>query len=213
MKSLFWPFKVFGTLPEDTERWMSDPRTAAPCFMSQFQDVPRCSEKKLHEKKMYDYVHYLCLWICHLNVYGEGERWRGWKWFSDTSLSESWIALTRTSCRTHGRTDMMMMMIIIIRTIKAGRQAARGSADILHKNDFRKVPPCPASSAPGWVNSPPQLKIPHKCHEISNWAGRDPVTCGVPQPHSSCFETEEGQSRKNRWVNNKLTCKPPCVKY
>lgn len=118
MKSLFWPFKVFGTLPEDTERWMSDPRTAAPCFMSQFQDVPRCSEKKLHEKKMYDYVHYLCLWICHLNVYGEGERWRGWKWFSDTSLSESWIALTRTSCRTHGRTDMMMMMIIIIEPLR-----------------------------------------------------------------------------------------------
>lgn len=144
MKTLFWPLKVFGTLPEDTERRMSDPRTAAPWFMSQFQDVPRCSEKKLHEKKMYDYVHYLC--IC---VYGGGERWRGWKWFSDTSLSESWIALARTSCRTHGRTDMMMMMIIIITTIKAGRQAARGSADILHKNDFRKVPPSPAPSDPG----------------------------------------------------------------
>lgn len=39
MKTLFWPFKVFGTLPEDTERWMSDPRTAAPRFTSQLQDV------------------------------------------------------------------------------------------------------------------------------------------------------------------------------
>lgn len=60
MKTLFWPLKVFGTLPEDTERRMSDPRAAAQLFMSQFQDVLRKSSMK--KRCMIMYI--ICAFVC-----------------------------------------------------------------------------------------------------------------------------------------------------